>query len=111
MFSELLSSEVMPNLAPSANVEKQMTTVQLVAAIARSSPQQIAPSLPAIVPGILKATQRDNDELREASLQVRSLFSIGEQSLNFLRTPGSRVSGPEMPFRDPCIPELDYPGR
>lgn len=68
----------MPNLAQSANVDKQMTTVQLVAAIARSSPQQIAPSLPEIVPGILKATQRDNDELREASLQVRSSFSVGD---------------------------------
>lgn len=71
MFSGLLSSEMMPNLAPTANVEKQMTMVQLVAAIARSSPQRIAPSLPEIVPGLLKATQRDNDDLREASLQVR----------------------------------------
>lgn len=70
VFSQLLDSEVTPNLASSANVERQMTTVQLVAAIARNSPQRIAPSLPIIIPGLLKAVQRDNDELREAALQV-----------------------------------------
>lgn len=58
-------------LAPSTSVDKQRTTVQLVAAFVRQSASQIAPVLGDIVPGILKAAQRDDDELREGSLQVR----------------------------------------
>lgn len=74
VFSGLLTSDVMPNLAPSANIDKQMTTIQLVAAIARSSPQRFAPSLPAVAPGLLKAVQRDDDDLRDATLQARPLL-------------------------------------
>lgn len=44
--------------------------MQLVAAVARHSPFQIAPSLDTIVPSILKAIQRDDEELREVSLQA-----------------------------------------
>ena len=69
-FSTLLSSIIVPGLAPSANIEKQRTVVQLVAAIARHSPHQIAPTLANIVPNILKDSQRDDEELRESSLQV-----------------------------------------
>ncbi|KAF5385600.1 hypothetical protein D9757_006791 [Collybiopsis confluens] len=70
LFSNLLSNNVLPFLAPSANLEKQRTTVNLVAAIAKHSPVQIAPSLGDIVPGIVKAAQRDDDELREGCLQA-----------------------------------------
>ncbi|TBU30790.1 TIP120-domain-containing protein [Dichomitus squalens] len=69
-FSTLLSSIIIPGLAPSANVEKQRTVVQLVAAIARHSPHQIAPTLSDIIPNILKDSQRDDEELRESSLQA-----------------------------------------
>lgn len=70
LFSNLLNSSVFPFLDPSANLEKQRTTVHLVAAVARHSPLQIAPVLNQIVPGILKAVQRDDEELREGGLQV-----------------------------------------
>jgi len=71
LFTELLSTDILANLAPSASVEKQRTTVLLVAAIARTSPQRIAVGLAEIVSGVLKAVTRDDDELREGSLQVR----------------------------------------
>ncbi|TFK38693.1 TIP120-domain-containing protein [Crucibulum laeve] len=70
LFAQLLKTNVIPNLAPNASVDKQRTTAQLVAAVARHSPQQIAPSLGEIVPGILKAIQKDDEELREGCLQA-----------------------------------------
>lgn len=70
LFTELLKTKVLPNLAPSASLEKQRTTVQLIAAVARHSPTQIAPVLSDIVPGILKSIQKDDEELREGSLQA-----------------------------------------
>ncbi|TFK71706.1 TIP120-domain-containing protein [Pluteus cervinus] len=76
LFSELLKNHVFPYLAPSINLEKQRTTVQLVAAVARHSPSQIAPVLGDIVPGILKAVQRDDDELREGSLQALEVLLL-----------------------------------
>lgn len=44
--------------------------MNLVAAIFRQSPQQLTPSLGDIVPGLLQAVKRDDDELREGCLQV-----------------------------------------
>ncbi|KDR68751.1 hypothetical protein GALMADRAFT_256581 [Galerina marginata CBS 339.88] len=70
LFTDLLKSDVLSNLSPSANLEKQRTTVQLVAAVARHSPTQIAPALSNIVPGILQAVEKEDDELREGSLQA-----------------------------------------
>ena len=49
--------------------------MQLVAAVVRQSAGQVADVLGDIVPGILRAVQRDDDELREGCLQVRSLHS------------------------------------
>jgi len=66
---------VLPCLATEASIEKQRTTVQLVAAVVRQSAGQVADVLGDIVPGILRAVQRDDDELREGCLQVRSLHS------------------------------------
>ncbi|KAF7365527.1 Cullin-associated nedd8-dissociated protein 1 [Mycena venus] len=70
LFTDLLATHVFPFLASNANLEKQRTTVQLVAAVARTAPTQVAPVLGEIVPGVLKAVQRDDDELREGSLQA-----------------------------------------
>lgn len=75
LFNELLNSDVFPHLDGSANIDKQRTTVHLVAAVARHSPNHIAPILNQIVPGILQAVQKDDDELREGSLQVT--FVVG----------------------------------
>lgn len=69
-FTELLNAYIITGLGSSANLENQRTVVQLLAAVARHSPQQIAPSLSKIVPSILKDSQRDDEELRESSLQV-----------------------------------------
>lgn len=69
-FTDLLNTYIVPGLAPSANVEKQRTVVQLVAAVARHSPAQIAPSLSQIASSIIKDSQRDDEELRESCLQV-----------------------------------------
>ncbi|KAJ6584561.1 armadillo-type protein [Mycena capillaripes] len=70
LFTDLLATHVFPFLASNANLEKQRTTVHLVAAVARTAPTQIAPVLGEIVPGVLTAVQRDDDELREGSLQA-----------------------------------------
>ncbi|KAJ3507237.1 hypothetical protein NLJ89_g6418 [Agrocybe chaxingu] len=70
LFADMLQANVLPNLAPSASLDKRRTTVQLVAAVARNSPSQIAPALANIVPAILQAVEKDDDELREGSLQA-----------------------------------------
>lgn len=44
--------------------------MNLIAAIFRQSPQQLTPSLGEIVPGLLQAVKRDDEELREGCLQV-----------------------------------------
>ncbi|KAH7884046.1 armadillo-type protein [Phlebopus sp. FC_14] len=80
LFDNLLQTNVLPSLAAGANLEQQRTTVNLVAALFRQSPQQLTPSLTAIVPGILKAVQRDDDELREGCLQALETL--------LLRSPG-----------------------
>ncbi|KAI8983266.1 ARM repeat-containing protein [Trametes punicea] len=69
-FTELLNTYIVPGLAPSANLEKQRTVVQLVAAVARHSPGQIASSLGDIASSIIKDSQRDDEELRESCLQA-----------------------------------------
>lgn len=58
-------------LYPAAPLDSQRTTIQLIAAIARYSPQIISPLLGELLPGILKGASQDDDELRESSLQVR----------------------------------------
>ncbi|KAF9007899.1 armadillo-type protein [Cyathus striatus] len=70
LFSQLLRDDVFPNLSPSASIDRQRTTIQLVAAIARHSPLQIAPVLDQIIPGILQAKEKDDEELRESCLQA-----------------------------------------
>lgn len=74
LFADLLTSTIVPGLAPSATVDQQRTVVQLVAAVARHAPHQIAPVLCDIIPPVLKAAQRDDEELQESTLQVRSMI-------------------------------------
>ena len=69
-----MTGSVLPTLTPNTNVEKQKTTIQLVAAIARHSPTQIAPYIKDIVTSTVKALARDDEELKESSLQVRLLL-------------------------------------
>ncbi|KZV77591.1 TIP120-domain-containing protein [Peniophora sp. CONT] len=76
LFDGLLASDIRPNLAPSASLERQRTVVNLLAAIARVSPQRVAPALPEVVPAILKALTRDDDELRESSLQALEAITL-----------------------------------
>ncbi|RPD59457.1 TIP120-domain-containing protein [Lentinus tigrinus ALCF2SS1-6] len=66
----LLNAVVLPGLAPSASIDKQRTVVQLVAAIARHSPHQIAPTVGDIIPSLLKDVQREDEELVESCLQA-----------------------------------------
>lgn len=70
VFSSLLRSEILPSLGPGNSEEKQKTIVQLVAAIARHSPQHIALYLNDIVGGIIKAVTKTDEELRESCLQA-----------------------------------------
>lgn len=69
-FPGLFKSSILPSLASTANLDTKRTTVQLVAAVARQSPQQVAPFLSDIVPNILQSLPKDDEELRESSLQV-----------------------------------------
>ncbi|EIN13285.1 ARM repeat-containing protein [Punctularia strigosozonata HHB-11173 SS5] len=70
LFTTLLQKDIIPFLAPGSNLDKQRTTVQLVTAVARHTPGQIAPSISQIVPGIVEAAKRDDEELRESCLQA-----------------------------------------
>jgi cullin-associated NEDD8-dissociated protein 1 len=71
LSAHLLSAVINPNLQLSAPLEKQRTTVNLVAAIARTSPQRLASGLRTIISGLLRVVDRDDEELREGALQVK----------------------------------------
>ncbi|KZT42868.1 ARM repeat-containing protein [Sistotremastrum suecicum HHB10207 ss-3] len=68
-FQSLLRQSIIPGLA-SSHLESKRTVVQLVAAIARYAPQKIAADLGDVVPGVLKATNQDDAELRESGLRA-----------------------------------------
>lgn len=70
LSAQLLSTLINPNLRLSSSLEKQRTTVNLVAAIARTSPQRLASGLAVIIPGVLRLVDQDDEELREGALQV-----------------------------------------
>ena len=55
-----------------------------MAAVTRHSPAQIAPALNNIVPGILQAAEKDDEELREGALQVRESNKLKSQ-FHFLK--------------------------
>ncbi|KAI0075919.1 ARM repeat-containing protein [Panus rudis PR-1116 ss-1] len=67
---DLIKSIVLPALGPGANAEQQRTIVQLVAAVARHSPQHLGPFMSDVVTGIVKAIPKEDEELRESCLQA-----------------------------------------
>jgi cullin-associated NEDD8-dissociated protein 1 len=75
LFANLLKGDILSNI-DSGNIEKQQTMIQVIAAVARVSPGQIAPSLAQIVPGVLKASQKDNEDLRESSLHTLEVLVL-----------------------------------
>ncbi|CAL1696941.1 unnamed protein product [Somion occarium] len=68
--SQLVQTVVLPAFASGTNADRQRTIVQLVAAVARHSPHHVAPFMKDIVNGIIKAVSKDDEELRESSLQA-----------------------------------------
>ena len=72
VFDDLVKTIIIPGLQ--ANIEERRTTVQLVAAVTRQSPQKIAPILNDLVPGVLNNAAKEDDELREYTLHVSKLF-------------------------------------
>jgi cullin-associated NEDD8-dissociated protein 1 len=81
LSAQLLSTVINPNLERSAPLDKQRTTVNLVAAIARTSPQRLASGLGAIISGILHVVDLDDEELREGALQVKHLFVLASSGV------------------------------
>ncbi|KAK2459779.1 hypothetical protein APHAL10511_008211 [Amanita phalloides] len=70
LFQQLLESHVFPYVISSASVEKQRTTVQLITAVTRHSPSQMGPIVFKLMPGILDAVKKNDDELTEGCLQA-----------------------------------------
>ncbi|KAF8680510.1 TATA-binding protein interacting (TIP20) [Rhizoctonia solani] len=71
-LQQFISSTVLPGLQPSAPLEKQRTTIHLVAAVAR----HLASSLNEVVPSVLKGVNKEDEELREAGLQALELLTL-----------------------------------
>ncbi|CUA71409.1 Cullin-associated NEDD8-dissociated protein 1 [Rhizoctonia solani] len=71
-LQQFISTTILPGLQPSASLEKQRTTVNLVAAVAR----YLASSLNDVVPSVLKGVNKDDEELREAGLQALELLTL-----------------------------------
>lgn len=110
LFTDLLKTSVIPSLIPSASLDKQRTTIQLVAAVARHSPAQLASALNDIVPGILHAVEKDDEELREGALQVcksKRLNSWLHLSNYFV---GARSTCFEMSYRNRFLFTSNYRG-
>jgi cullin-associated NEDD8-dissociated protein 1 len=76
LFSDLLQKDVLPVITGGSSAEKQQIMVQLIAAVARHSSNQIAPVLGEIVPGILKALKQDSEDLRESGLQTLEVLVL-----------------------------------
>ena len=74
LFQQLLELHVYPYLTPTASIEKERTTVQVIAAVTRHSPTQIGPIVFKLMPGLLDAAKKNDDELTEGCLQVSSGF-------------------------------------
>lgn len=70
-----LSTKVSVDLSEEAksDVDRTKTVVQLVGALARSSPRRVGRRLPEFMPRVLATASRDDDELREASLHTLEL--------------------------------------
>jgi cullin-associated NEDD8-dissociated protein 1 len=109
LSAHLLSTVINPSLELSAPLEKQRTTVNLVAAIARASPQRLASNLGAIVPGILRVVDLDDEELREGALQVIASFLSSFSPVLILS--GSRIDRVENTFRSNSLSGYHHTSR
>jgi hypothetical protein len=70
IFNSVLKDYITPSWGPSAPLDRKVTAVQLVGAIARTSPQKLGPSVGEILPGLFTAIAKDDGELKESCLQV-----------------------------------------
>ncbi|KAF8525252.1 armadillo-type protein [Hysterangium stoloniferum] len=68
--NHLLRNVIVSSLDAATPAAMQRTTIQLLGAIARFSPQIISSVLGEVVPCILKAASQDDDEQKESSLQA-----------------------------------------
>lgn len=80
-FSDLLKTEILPNLAQNAPNDKQKTIVQLVSSVVRLSTQQISSVVGEITPAVVQSLQKEDEELRESCLQVKSFLYRGKAYL------------------------------
>lgn len=94
----MLKAEILPNLALTAPSDKQKTTVQLVSSVVRFSTQQISPVVGQIAPVIVQSLQKEDEELRESCLQVRSF--LHQRMIHSLAYSGVGVTGLPLPYRD-----------
>jgi cullin-associated NEDD8-dissociated protein 1 len=72
-FTDLLNTILIPNLNASS-IEVQKTNVSLIAAVARCTPQKIAPALGNLLPRILESVNSSDPELSDAALQTLETF-------------------------------------
>ena len=74
LFDDLLKNVILPGLngesTSSVGIEEQRTIILLIAAVTRHSPGRVTGALDSILPGILDAAAKDDDELREYALQA-----------------------------------------
>ncbi|GJJ09394.1 hypothetical protein Clacol_003616 [Clathrus columnatus] len=70
VVDSLLRNVIMSSLNSSSATMMQRSSIQLVAAITRVSPQLISAVLSDMIPGILRGTSKEDDEERENSLQA-----------------------------------------
>ncbi|KAK7688067.1 hypothetical protein QCA50_008437 [Cerrena zonata] len=68
--SRLVQTEILPALSSSTSAERKRTIVQLIAAVARHSPHHIAPYMKDVIPGVVNAVSKDDEELKDSSLQA-----------------------------------------
>ncbi|GEM12805.1 cullin-associated NEDD8-dissociated protein 1 [Rhodotorula toruloides] len=75
VFDKLIAGTVLPALQGS-DAEHLHTAVSLVGALARSAPSLIGPKAGELVPPVLKAAERDDDEAKEGVLQCLEGFVL-----------------------------------
>ncbi|BGP01934.1 Armadillo-type fold [Rhodotorula toruloides] len=75
VFDKLVTGTVLPALKGS-DEEQLRTAVSLVGALARSAPRLIGPKAGELVPLVLKAAERDDDEAKEGVLQCLEGFVL-----------------------------------
>lgn len=70
VFNAVLKDYIMPSWGGSVPLDRRVTAVQLVGAIARTAPQKLGPVVGELLPGIFSAISKDDPELKESCLQT-----------------------------------------